>query len=239
VSGDCALATPRPYWQSPDGRIVVYHYRWEDVHAAGLLPVREVALVHADPPYGIDLDTDARWPWLGDFPPVVNDAGPFDPSSLLDLGRPSVLWGANHYASKLPDAKGWFAWDKATKNGLDLKQAEMEFAWTNCFARPQCFRHMWSGAFRESERGSRLGPCQKPIALSSYVFQRAKLRPGDLVFVPYLGSGPDLPAAVAMGLRVIACDVESWCCRTAVGRLGAINQEAAAEPVGPLFEARS
>ena len=41
-----------PYYTSPDGRIVVYHARWEDVHAAGLVPVDEVALVHADPPYG-------------------------------------------------------------------------------------------------------------------------------------------------------------------------------------------
>ena len=133
---------PSPYWQSPDGRITVYHSRWEAVRDAGLLPVRDVALVHADPPYGIDLDTDTRWRpdghpslLLEEFPPIANDGDPFDPSGLLSLDRPSVLWGANHYASKLPDAKGWFAWDKATKNGLDLKQAEMEFAWTSCFAR--------------------------------------------------------------------------------------------------------
>jgi hypothetical protein len=40
-----------------------------------------------------------------------------------------------------------------------------------------------------------------------------------------------------MGLRVIACDVERWCCDTAIGRLGAITPEKAAEPVGPLFGA--
>lgn len=77
-----------------------------------------------------------------------------------------------------------------------------------------------------------------PIALSTYVFQRAKLKPGARVFVPYLGSGPDLPAAQAMGLRVVACDVERWCCDAAIGRLGAVTAERAAEPVGPLFSQR-
>ena len=88
---------------------------------------------------------------------------------------------------------------------------------------------------RSAER--HLHPTQKPIALSTYVFGRAKLERGDLVFVPYLGSGPDLPAAQAMGLRVIACDVEKWCLNTAISRLGAITADRAAEPCGPLFAA--
>jgi site-specific DNA-methyltransferase (adenine-specific)/modification methylase len=224
----------KPYWQSEDGAIKVYNARCEDV-IASVLPVREVALVHADLPYGIGLDTSARWPWLEDFPAIEGDVAPFDPAPLLALERPMILWGANHYASRLPDVKGWIAWDKATRNGLDLKQAEIEFAWANAFSRPWCFRHMWSGAFRDSERGTRMHPTQKPIALSTYVFQRAKLKKGDLVFSPYGGSGPDLPAAQAMGLRLIWCEIEREYCDTAIGRLGAITQERAAEPVGPLF----
>ena len=98
------------------------------------------------------------------------------------------------------------------------------------------FRHVWKGLVRDSERGNaHLHGTQKPIALSAYVFNRAKLKRGALVFVPFLGSGPDLPAARAMGLRVIACDVERWCCDTAISRLGAVTATRAAEPVGPLF----
>ena len=236
VTGSAALAAPSPYWQSPDGLVTVYHSRWEHVHAAGLLPVREVALVHADPPYGIDVATDRSKSKGGKkFPKIVGDKAPFDPSGLVALGRPSVLWGANNYAARLPDSYAWFVWDKlGTMEPFDGSDAEM--AWTNIGASVRLFRHMWRGVARDSELSTiGLHPTQKPIALSSYVFQRAKLRPGDLVFVPYLGSGPDLPAAVAMGLRVIACDVERWCCDTAIGRLGAITAEKAAEPVGPLF----
>ncbi len=169
-----------------------------------------------------------------------------DPGPLLALRADSVIWGANHFSDRLPSSGAWVAWDK--RDGMASNDgSDGEMAWCSpggAFGnRMHIFRHMWSGLCRASEKngltgasyGAHLHPTQKPIALSSYVFTRAKLKPGDLVFVPYLGSGPDLPAAVAMGLRVIACDVERWCCDTAIGRLGAITPEKAAEPVGPLF----
>lgn len=238
----------KPYWTSPDGKITVYHARWEDVLAAGLIPVRNVRLVHADPVYTPDakaLPGNRRGKTSGggvdcsrlkkrNFPRLAGADSVFDPSVILALRRPSVLWGANHY-SNVPGSPSWIFWDK--RDGVTPDNgADGELAWTNLGGPLRVFGHLWRGTLRASETGvPHLHPTQKPIALSSYVFQRAKLTPGDLVFVPYLGSGPDLPAAVAMGLRVIACDVERWCCDTAIGRLGAITAERAAEPVGPLF----
>jgi site-specific DNA-methyltransferase (adenine-specific)/modification methylase len=233
----------KPYWQSADGSITVFHARWEDVHAAGL--VGEIDLTHADPPYGVNVKTRRlksypgsakRGKWSNkDFPAVHGDDRPFDPAPILALDRPSVLWGANHYSDKVPGSPSWILWDKRDGIGAN-DMADGELAWTNLGGPLRIFRHAWSGVIRASENGAAvLAPTQKPKALSTYVFQRAKLRPGALVFVPYLGSGPDLPAAQAMGLRVVACDVEEWCCRTAVSRLGAITPQAASEPVGPLF----
>lgn len=246
-----------PFYTSPDGRIVVYHARWEDVHAAGLVPSPD--FVHADPPYGVHERTDRAskgrglrggqrrehmhssgkktMPNCRDWPAVVGDDRPFDPAPLLALDRPLVTWGANHYADRLPSSPSWLTWDKREGIGAN-DNADCEHAWSNLGGPARLFAHMWNGVCRASEAGStaRVHPTQKPVALSTWVFQRAKLRPGDLVFVPYLGSGPDLTAAVAMGLRVIACDVERWCCDTAVSaRLGAVTPERAAEPVGPLF----
>lgn len=109
-------------------------------------------------------------------------------------------------------------------------------AWTNLRGTLRTFRHVWRGLARASETGvPHLHPTQKPIALSLYVFRRAKLERGALVFVPYLGSGPDLPAARAAGLRVIACDIEEWCCRVAVSRLRAAPAPEPPEQLGPLF----
>ena len=151
----------------------------------------------------------------------------------------TTLWGANHYSDKVPGSSAWIVWDKRVDSTPD-DGSDCELAWTNLGGALRCFRHVWRGLARASECGkAHLHPTQKPIALSTYVFGRAKLKRGDLVFVPYLGSGPDLPAAQAMGLRVIACDVERWCCDTAISRLGAITPERAAEPVGSLFSPRA
>lgn len=239
--------TPAPYWTSPDGNIVVYCARFEDVLAAGLVPVREVALVHDDPPYGVNEQTKRAskrrvgGPGLHgggvkcrDFPAIVGDREPFDPTPLLALQRPTVLWGANHYAPRVPASPSWLFWDKR-EGGTPDDNADGELAWTNLGGPLRQFAHLWRGVCRASEVGAPLGPCQKPIALSAYVFGRAKLRRGDLVFVPHGGSGPDLPACVAMSLRLIWCDVERWCCDTAISRIGAMTAARAAEPAGPLF----
>ena len=215
------MADVTPYYTSPDGAIVVYCARWEDVAAAGLVPVREVALVHADPPYGIDVDLDggnarrraANGNSLGK---VIGDNRPFDPRALLAIDRPSVLWGANNFAAHLPASSAWFLWDKRVTMPAD-DRSDAEMAWTNIGASARVFRHVWKGTVRDSERGTTIHPTQKPIALCSWVYVRAKLRRGDLVFVPYMGSGPDLAACVAMGLRCIACEVVEDYCRVAVG----------------------
>lgn len=245
--------SPSPYWQSDDGAIVVYHAHCEDVFAAGLVPVREVALTHADPPYGIGgvngagrtgtPRTNPRRKHHRNcaeriWPALAGGADPFDPAPLLALGRPLVLWGANHY-SGLPGTADWIVWDK--RDGTTPTSfADAELAWTNLGGSVRIFAHRWGGFLRASENGDpSLHPTQKPIALCSWVYQRAKLKPGALVFVPYLGSGPDLPAARAAGLRVIACEVERAYCDTAIARLGAVTPERAREPTGPLFAPRS
>jgi site-specific DNA-methyltransferase (adenine-specific)/modification methylase len=250
----------KPYWQSDDGAIVVFNARWEDVLAAGAIQVREVALVHADPPYGQNERTERGKAGRGrnqtaatklhggrflsaskalaraqDFPAIVGDDKPFDPAPLLALQRPLVTWGAQRYTDRLPTSPSWLWWDKR-EEVLPDDNGDGEMAWTNLGGPPRQFSLLWRGTCRASETGAvHLHPTQKPIALSSWVFARAKLKPGNLVFVPYMGSGPDLPAALAMGLRVAACEVVEEYCRVAVARLGAVTAEAARAPVGPLF----
>lgn len=236
-----------PYYTSPDGMIVVYHARWEDVLAAGLIVPAEVALVHADPPYGIGGANGAgrrgaprtnkrRRGNIGAgervWPALVGGNAPFDPSGLLDLRRPTVLWGANHYDG-LPGSPSWLTWDKRP-GGASTSYADVELAWSNLGGPARLWSHDWSGVCRASESGDlSLHPTQKPIALCSWVYARAKLKRGDLVFVPYMGSGPDLAACVAMGLRCIACEVEEEYCRVAVG--ARLHAAPVVESVGPLF----
>jgi site-specific DNA-methyltransferase (adenine-specific)/modification methylase len=159
----------------------------------------------------------------------------------LELARPTVLWGGNHFASRLPDSSSWLFWDKRDSQP-EIDNACGEMAWSNLGGPVRRFMYLWRGLVRAGEgmggaTGSmpHLHPTQKPVALCQWVYQRAKLKRGDLVFVPWMGSGPDLAACVAMGLRCIAVDCEEWCCQTAVGaRLHAVSPTATLDS-GPLF----
>lgn len=238
----------RPYWQSADGSLTVYHAPCEAVIAASLVPVDDVSLIHGDPPYGIGHKTLDRSAGKGKrvgrarkYAPLENNDKPYDPSPLLALGRPTVLWGANHYADKLPSSPSWILWDKRCETPPD-NNSDGELAWCSPDGpwgkSVRIFRHLWRGLIRASENDAvHLHPTQKPKALVSFVFQRAKLKRGDLVFVPHAGSLPEGPVCQAMGLRLIACEVSREHCDTAISRLGAITADRAAEPCGPLFGA--
>jgi site-specific DNA-methyltransferase (adenine-specific) len=245
-----AVVSIEPYYCSDDGGVVVYHARYEHVIDAGLVPVRDVKLIHSDPPYGVNENTERGKNGRGftkgrlnggqraarDFPPISGDDKPFDPTFLLSLDRPLVIWGGHLCQPPLPRASSWFFWGKRDGTTPD-DNGDGELAWTNLKGPIREFQHLWRGTCRASETGAaHLAPTQKPIALSIFVYQRAKLKPGDLVFVPHGGSSPDLPAARAMGLRIIACDVEEWCCRTGVARLGAVSHPEPVHALGSLFD---
>lgn len=241
-----------PYYSTPDGSIRIFHARWEDVLAAGVFAPKDIALIHADPPYGINEKTDRKQLGRGrnggqgggyaearNWQAVAGDDRPFDPAQLLALKRPMVTWGANYYASRLPDVSSWIEWDKREDVDSD-NNADFELAWSNLGGPARKFRHLWRGLCRASENVAALHPTQKPEALSAWVFAHAmarkKLKKGDTILVPYMGSGPDLRPAQALGLRVVACEVAEEYCRTAVNaRLRAVAREESAEKLGPLF----
>jgi len=245
-----------PYYETPDKSIRIFHARWEDVRDAGIFKPKDIALVHADPPYGngflamnnsVKSSKARRWnPDKCDgftWNPIVGDDKPFDPAELLALKRPTVLWGANHYSHQVPGSSGWLIWDKR-KDQPSNNNADIEIAWSNLGGPARQFTHEWNGFTRASEVGLHVHPTQKPEALSAWVFNHAmarkKLKRGDTILIPYMGSGPDLRPAQAMGLKVIACEVDESYCRTAVNaRLHAVAPNQSDVNLGPLFEART
>ncbi len=184
-----------------------------------------VGLLLTDPPYGIDLDTNYNGGRLHDtgysYGSVVNDAEVFDPTPLLHYGR-SVLWGANNYAAELPAGGTWLVWDKVTRNDVATRGADGELAWCSGVATSGMvfvYRHMWKGAFRDSERGRLLHPTQKPVSLMRWIVDKWT-NPGDLVFDPYMGSGPVARACLDLGRRYVGIEIVEEYCQAAVDRVG-------------------
>lgn len=190
--------------------VTIYNARWEDVWPTLGLTPSDVALCWADPPYGIAYQHGAQ-DGRPKSAPIIGDDVPYEPAPLLAFYR-LVSWGANHYANRLPNTPAWWTWDKREGTGAGPDQSDCEHAWTNIGNTARLFSCMWSGASRRTERGVFIHPTQKPVALCEWGFKRAGLQRGDLVFSPYLGSGPEVRAALNMGLRIIGCEVvEAYC----------------------------
>jgi len=170
------------------------------------MPDGSVDAVVTDPPYGISLVPGEGKLNATKHEKIIGDDRPFDPSPFLGYKK-VVVWGANNYAKRLPDCGAWLAWDKVTRNGFKLRIAEYEFAWTNATTRHRGFRHMWSGAYRDSERGTKYHPCQKPVALMKWCLDVAGVPEGATVFDPYCGSGSVGVACIQTGRNFIGCEI--------------------------------
>lgn len=205
----------RPYYEHAG--ITIYH-----ADARDILHLLDYDVVCADPPYWISHPTNyasrgrSKLATCTDYIPVFEDDRPFDPSFLID-SRQVILWGANHFADKLPPSGGWLVWDKERPDDLD--QATCELAWTNCIKGVRRFRHLWNGMMRASEHKPLVHPTQKPVALMQWALSLRWITEGT-VCDPYMGSGATLVAAKNLGRKAIGIEREERYCEIAAKRLG-------------------
>ncbi len=187
---------------------------------------RDAAIV-ADPPYGIGYEHSGGGRGVGAKRnarrPIHGDDAPFDPSPWLAFPK-VLLWGADHFAARLPAAKGTFlAWDKSPGGiGPADNFADCEFAWTNAKAKRNVFRYLWKGVAcvkAGEENGRRYHPTQKPVALCCWCLRVLALPPGSLVVDPYMGSGSVGVACRLSGMRYLGIEIDAGHYETARERL--------------------
>lgn len=172
-------------------------------------------IIITDPPYGIDIvngsnvgiTANVGFGKVGvkglvkarEYSKIIGDDKPFDPSFLLKLASKVILWGANNYASKLPDNAHWIVWDKKVEKGADHNNfSDCELAWTNIKQKSvRVYRYLWSGLLREGDRKdelkARVHPTQKPVGLMVDIINDYS-KPNDIVLDLFLGSGATLIA---------------------------------------------
>lgn len=222
---------PKPYYETPPdapSRVRLYHGDCRELMPIVAAPSKQV-IVLADGPYNArgkaevtdrkarkrgaiqGTSTLANRPAQKDWAPIHDDDRPFDPSFLMVYER-LLLWGADHFCSRLPDDGSWIVWDKRAGNQDD--GSDCELAWTNLGGPRRVFwQHIWRGTCRASETGTdHLHPTQKPEAFYRWLYAgRGRGKPivsaGDLIAVPYAGSGPEVAPAMELGLEVVAFDV--------------------------------
>lgn len=210
---------PAPYYA--DGSVTIYNGDCREIPAP-----ENVSLVLTDPPYGISYKADDRTHRGGaalQGEKVRGDDEPFDPRPLLEHGS-CVIFGANYFAHLLPPG-GWIIWSKAQDNrwahGAYSTRSLAEVAWTNCHNYVGLFNCFWAGSPMHrlgEERMSQLHPTQKPVALMRWIIDR-NTKPGDLVYDPYMGSGPVAKACADLGRKYVGVELEERYCAAAVSRL--------------------
>lgn len=192
-------------------------YLADNAAALEILRGRVDALI-SDPPYGIGYVPGGGGGHLFAGVGIVGDDQPFDPRPLLDVAPVTCLWGANHYASRLPDSPGWLIWDKRVGRGRN-HQADGELAWTNA-RRPARVKNLyWAGAARTGERGEHWHPTQKSAAVMAWCMTELGVAEGAIVADPYMGSGTTGLACLRTGRFFIGIDVDPRWYGAAVTRL--------------------
>ena len=201
----------KPYYEQ-DG-ITIYHGDCREILPT--LDAGSIDLVLTDPPYGIGvtgmtLGNGLRTIYRGES---NWDSEPANVQPLLDLKKPTVIWGGNYFG--LPPSRCWFVWDKGT-GANDF--ADCELAWTNRDAVVKKYFRSWVGSnAKERNESDRSHPTQKPVELMRWCIDFYPA--AQTVLDPFMGSGTTLRAAKDLGRKAIGIEIEECYCEIAVKRL--------------------
>lgn len=217
----------KAYFQDEKSGIVIYNCDNREISP-------NFDLLLTDPPFGIDHPTDyfnrgrsgKGWSVNGkggpancrNYPKVHGDNNPFDPTPWIQY--PSIIFGAEHFASQAPSAEGYVVWDKMRPDDLDQSTAEM--AWSNVIKGIRVFRYLWDG-MRKQVRGAHgevlEHPMQKPVALMTFCLTTRWTKDYKTIFDPFCGTGPVLRAAKDLGRKAVGCEISEAYCEIAARKL--------------------
>lgn len=212
-----------PYYQS--GGITIYHGDCREI----LPGLPAASLLLSDPPYGINhkggkggKSIHSKGGSARKSIRIIGDDKPFDPAPLLRFEH-VALFGAQHYAARLPDTGSFHCWDKRG-DYKPVSFADFDLVWVNAKKAGRIHRCVWRGLCREVENRRRIEhPTQKPERVVRWV---ADMFPGGLDIIdPYMGSGTTLRVAKDLGRSAIGIELDEHYCEVAAKRL---EQEAAA-----------
>lgn len=138
---------------------------------------------------------------------VAPDKTYFD--ELLRVSKNQIIWGANHFISKIPyDAHCWLVWNKL--NG-DTDFADCELAWTSFNNAVRMFTFRWAGMLQGNMKNKeeRIHPTQKPVALYEWIY-KLFAKAGDKILDTHLGSGSSRIAAYNAGLDFTGIEIDKY-----------------------------
>ena len=137
----------------------------------------EFDLAIVDPPYGIGMDGKIGIDGCAKAKEYKNKD--WDKSAptleyfneLIRISVNQIVWGANHFISKMPyDSSAWVVWDKDKVGGV---YADCELAWTSFPTSVRRLKWTWHGFIQQNmaNKQERIHPTEKPIKLYEWLLQ--------------------------------------------------------------------
>ena len=201
-------------------------YNLDCMGAMKEIPNKYFDLAIVDPPYGIGESgktnkTRGKAAVAKDYKPFHGD----DLKSpeieyfqeLMRVSKNQIIWGANHYISKMPyDSSCWLVWDKDNTGDF----ADCELAWTSFDTAVRKFRYRWNGMLQEDMKNKeiRIHPTQKPVALYKWLLKNYA-KQGDKILDTHVGSASSLIACHDMGYDFLGFEIDEYYYNAAKERL--------------------
>jgi site-specific DNA-methyltransferase (adenine-specific) len=178
-------------------------------------PDKHFDLAVVDPPYGIDINNQSQGKGGGVARKIEYTKKDWDKQApntqyfaeLIRVSKNQIVWGANHFISKLPyDSSCWIVWNK--ENG-ETDFADCELAWTSFRTAVRIFKWKWAGMLQQNmkDKEIRVHPTQKPVALYSWLLHNYA-KQGDKILDTHLGSGSSRIAAHKAKLSFVGCEID-------------------------------
>lgn len=166
-----------------------------------------VDAIVTDPPYGIGYSADvpSRGNTTGNvnLGKILNDDIEFDPSPFI--GGPCILFGANHFAQRLPRGR-WLVWNKLGSKEPWDQFSDVEIAWQNKIGADKIFSYLWKGMCQKGAGEKRRHPTQKPVALMEWCL--GFLPDAHTILDPFMGSGTTGVACAKLGRKFIGIEID-------------------------------
>lgn len=162
------------------------------------IPDKYFDLVLTDPPYGIGIGGNGKIGGNGfitkvtEYKKVNWDANGLTAEQWTGLKRISknqIIFGYNYFADIIGNSRGIIVWDKKRQE-WDDNFSDIEIAYTSFDKPAKCYRHLWMGALRGSEKSAntRFHPTQKPVKLFEWCLKNYS-KENDIVLDCFSGSG--------------------------------------------------
>jgi site-specific DNA-methyltransferase (adenine-specific) len=180
-----------------------------------------------DPPYGIDASNMKLGEGGGLYrAPKTYKRGDWDKQppgpeyfrELFRVCRDVIIFGANHFISRLPadrqDASCWVVWDK---NNGETSFADVELAWTSFDCPARLVKFTWSGFIQGrmgDEKEDKIHPTQKPVYLYRWLLNKFAVSKDGVIthrkiLDTHMGSQSSRIAAHLLGLDYYGWEIDA------------------------------